>query len=59
MKELRFCTSCATYTLKEKCCTVNTSSVKPPKYSPDDKYGKYRRTVLKKELKNKGLLEDT
>ncbi len=29
---------------------------KPPKYSPEDKYGDYRRKAKKEELITKGLL---
>jgi H/ACA ribonucleoprotein complex subunit 3 len=53
-----FCGSCKAYTLKENCpkCGQKTILPKPPKYSPQDKYGKYRRICLEEERKNKGLL---
>jgi len=35
--------------MKEKCCNVKTLTPKPPKYSPADKYAKYRR-MAKEEL---------
>ncbi len=40
-----FCDKCREYTLKEKCpiCEKKTIQNKPPKFSPEDKYGKYRR----------------
>lgn len=41
---LRRCTSCNRYTLKARCpaCDADTESVHPAKYSPDDKYARYR-----------------
>ncbi|MFH1834848.1 MAG: RNA-protein complex protein Nop10 [Methanobacteriota archaeon] len=49
--KLRKCNDCGGYTLSEVCfkCGGKTRSPKPPKYSPQDKYGKYRR-LLKKEM---------
>ena len=57
MKSILFCPKCKKYTLKEKCsrCQVKTISSKPPKFSPINKYGNYRREEKKKELKEKGL----
>jgi len=42
--QMRKCDNCKRYTLKDKCpkCGGNTSSVHPGKYSPDDKYARYR-----------------
>ncbi|NLI61797.1 MAG: RNA-protein complex protein Nop10 [Methanosarcinaceae archaeon] len=39
------CKSCNLYTLKIKCpkCGKKASSPKPMRYSPEDKWGKYRR----------------
>jgi len=39
------CDKCFSYTLKEICgkCSVKTKSTKPARFSPIDKYGKYRR----------------
>ena len=39
------CPKCKKFTLKEKCkkCGVKTLSVKPARFSVEDKYGKYRR----------------
>ena len=38
------CIDCKKYTLKEKCskCGHETTTVHPGKYSPDDKYARYR-----------------
>ncbi|EHP89692.1 RNA-protein complex protein Nop10 [Methanotorris formicicus] len=51
---IRKCLKCGRYTLKEFCpnCGEKTIIPKPPKFSPEDRYGKYRR-MLKKSLKNK------
>ncbi|MDP6303308.1 MAG: RNA-protein complex protein Nop10 [Candidatus Nitrosopelagicus sp.] len=42
--QLRKCTECGAYTLKEMCkkCDKSTKSVHPAKFSPDDKYLRYR-----------------
>jgi H/ACA ribonucleoprotein complex subunit 3 len=44
--------------MKEVCpsCGVEAITVIPPKYSPLDKYGKYRRTVKSDSLKKADLL---
>ncbi|HJU34306.1 MAG TPA: RNA-protein complex protein Nop10 [Nitrososphaera sp.] len=45
MKHLvRKCSSCGTYTLRDDCpkCGFATIDPHPPKYSPDDKYVRYR-----------------
>jgi len=55
-RPLRFCKKCNVYTLKQECCNSETLSPEPPKYSPEDKYGKYRREVKEKEYKEKGLI---
>jgi len=50
---IRKCPICGRYTLKEICpaCGNRTVQAIPPRYSPEDKYGKYRR-MLKKEVKS-------
>jgi rRNA maturation protein Nop10 len=44
--------------MKNKCSNCNslTTEPKPPKYSPEDKYGDYRRETKKPEYKEKGYL---
>ncbi|MEW6605386.1 MAG: RNA-protein complex protein Nop10 [Thermoproteota archaeon] len=45
MKHLiRKCPACNTYTIKHECpkCKSATVDPHPPKYSPDDKYVRYR-----------------
>jgi H/ACA ribonucleoprotein complex subunit 3 len=38
------CSKCKSYGLEPKCsCGGSRSKPKPPKYSPEDKYGEYRR----------------
>jgi len=42
--QLRKCPKCKSYTLKDICkeCKEPTKSVHPAKFSPDDKYLRYR-----------------
>ena len=42
--QIRKCSKCHTYSLKETCkiCKENTKLVHPAKFSPDDKYMRYR-----------------
>ncbi len=52
---IRKCPQCGTYTLREICpkCGAKTLEVLPPRFSPEDRYGKYRR-MLKKEVEMYG-----
>lgn len=51
------CEKCGTYSMDEVCgCGGKAVSVKPPKYSPDDKYAELRRKVKRPLLEEKGLL---
>lgn len=45
MKPLAYCKSCKRYTLEALCplCNAPTINPIPAKYSPQDKYAKYRR----------------
>ena len=47
---IRKCKKCGRYTLKEYCpvCGAKTIDPSPPRYSPEDPYGKYRRIYKKK-----------
>jgi len=49
---IRKCPKCGAYTLKLVCpnCGEKTLEALPPRFSPEDRYGKYRR-MLKKEVK--------
>lgn len=52
---MRKCPSCRAYTLRARCgkCRVETRSVGPPRFSPQDRYGAYRRR-MKKEMEKDG-----
>jgi len=43
MKHILKCIKCGSYTMQEEHCGEKTINPKPPKYSPEDKYGGYRR----------------
>lgn len=44
MLHIMKCPECKSYGLTEKCkCGAARTKPKPPKYSPEDKYGDYRR----------------
>ncbi len=47
--KMRKCPQCGQYTFKELCpkCNYRTTAPLPPKFSPVDKYGKFRRMVKK------------
>ncbi|MBP1944696.1 RNA-protein complex protein Nop10 [Methanobacterium petrolearium] len=55
--KMRRCRSCKEYTLKDRCphCGGELEVIYPPKYSPEDKYGKYRR-ILKKQAIEKNQI---
>ncbi|MGD0422137.1 MAG: RNA-protein complex protein Nop10 [Candidatus Bathyarchaeia archaeon] len=48
---LKKCPSCNSYTLKQKCpkCGADTVTPHPPKFSPHDKYAKYKQTGMTAE----------
>ncbi|RMD66820.1 ribosome biogenesis protein [Candidatus Pacearchaeota archaeon] len=43
---IRKCSVCGAYTLKKKHCGTGTVCPHPLKFSPQDKYARYRRRVL-------------
>jgi H/ACA ribonucleoprotein complex subunit 3 len=46
------CSECKSYSMNEKCkCSGKAVNPRPPKYSPEDKFGAYRRKA--KELLGK------
>ena len=57
-KHILQCPKCKKYTMNDKCevCNVPTVKPKPPKYSPEDKYGKFRRETKEQEYKDKDYL---
>ncbi|MDP6156696.1 MAG: nucleolar RNA-binding Nop10p family protein [Candidatus Thermoplasmatota archaeon] len=42
------CSLCNKYTMKTKCssCDSTTAPCFPPRFSPEDRWGKYRRLLL-------------
>ena len=51
------CERCKRFTMKPECsCGGAAKTVKPPKYSPDDPYARYRRQAKRSEYENKGLI---
>jgi H/ACA ribonucleoprotein complex subunit 3 len=50
--KLRYCRDCKKYSLKDVCanCGKETCNPLPPRFSPHDKYGKYRRKLKKESL---------
>lgn len=53
---IRKCPRCGRYSTGVICvdCEVFTTSAHPAKYSPDDRYGKYRRISIVKEYGENG-----
>ena len=51
MTTLCYCKSCKLYTLDAVCnkCKERTISKNPPRFSPQDRYGEYRRKLKKLE----------
>jgi len=51
MPNLLYCSKCNTYTLETICinCKKITISKKPPRFSPEDHYGRYRRKLKKQQ----------
>ncbi len=50
-KEILKCTVCNIYTLKAIHCNQKAITIKPAKYSPEDKWGHYRRQYKEKIIK--------
>ena len=52
--EIRRCAGCGRYTLEQECpaCGSATSCPVPPRYSPEDRMGKYRRISILQEMEN-------
>ncbi|KZX11402.1 RNA-protein complex protein Nop10 [Methanobrevibacter filiformis] len=50
--KLRKCKTCDIYTIKDKCpnCEGELNVVYPPRYSLEDRYGRYRRILLRDTL---------
>jgi len=57
MRHILKCQKCGRYTLSEICeCGGKAVENKPPKYSPEDKYGHYRRKAKEEQWKREGLI---
>ncbi len=53
MNHMLQCPSCGSYALHQQCsCGHQRKSPKPPKYSPQDKYGEYRRKIKQHAVEN-------
>ncbi|MFO7711290.1 MAG: nucleolar RNA-binding Nop10p family protein [Candidatus Woesearchaeota archaeon] len=57
-RHILFCAVCKEYTICETCpeCKNKAYHVRPPKYSPDDRYAEMRRKLKEEEYKSRGLL---
>lgn len=49
--KMKKCIKCGRYTFKEFCslCNEKTINPEPPKYSPTDKYGEFRRKLIQEK----------
>ncbi|MCQ2086013.1 MAG: ribosome biogenesis protein [archaeon] len=57
---IRKCPKCGRYSTEVACagCKTRTVSAHPPRYSPDDRYGKYRRISIVMEYGENGKWND-
>jgi len=57
MKHLLKCNKCGRYTMAVLCtCGGKAATVRPPKYSPDDRFSNYRRKAKFEQRSKGGLL---
>jgi len=57
MNQILKCSKCSKYTMKSICeCGGDAVSAKPPKYTLEDKYAKYRRETKKEQREKTGLI---
>lgn len=58
---MRRCASCGRYSLEAVCpaCGAATSCPVPPKYSPDDRMGKYRRMQVVENFQKRSHLRSS
>ena len=53
--EMKRCPECGNYSLNDRCeCGSLTATPLPAKYSPDDRYGEYRRAGITEEYGENG-----
>ncbi|MCL2712639.1 MAG: RNA-protein complex protein Nop10 [Methanomassiliicoccaceae archaeon] len=56
---MKKCPECGCYSLKDECtCGSKTTTPLPAKYSPDDRYGVYRRKSITEEYGENGKCRD-
>lgn len=55
IKDILKCIKCNIYTLKKNCpkCKTETITIKPAKFSPEDKMGHFRRLYKKEYILKK------
>jgi H/ACA ribonucleoprotein complex subunit 3 len=53
--KIKRCKECSVYTFKDACpaCGGATSSPHPPRFSPEDRYGVYRRKLKMQAYKRR------
>lgn len=51
INQIKKCPNCKSYTLHEVCpnCQTETENPTPPPFSPEDKFGEYRRKAKKEK----------
>jgi H/ACA ribonucleoprotein complex subunit 3 len=55
-RHIKKCLKCDNYSMQDKCkCGSNTILPRPPKFSINDKYTKYKRDSKKENLKKSDL----
>ncbi|MCL2143054.1 MAG: RNA-protein complex protein Nop10 [Methanomassiliicoccaceae archaeon] len=56
---LKKCSVCGEYTMNDVCgCGSPAITALPAKYSPDDRYGEYRRKAIREEYGENGKYRD-
>ncbi len=55
---MKYCYKCKRYTLNDECpiCGEKTAKKEPPRFSPQDKYGEYRRRLKREGMKWKNFV---
>lgn len=56
MRKIFKCKVCRGYTMQTEHCGGAAADAKPAKFSPEDKYAKYRRAAKEKQLQEEGIL---
>ena len=57
MKHILRCVKCMEYTMDKIHCSEKTVPPQPAKWSPEDKYGKYRLEARMDELREKRFVQ--